>query len=264
MTAVRPATPGVPGGWRLPDRVDAEWSRLVQEASPSGAFEPSVLANQPEPLQRWLRHAIVPGTPLRACVELSQHGRIKMLGWRSFTAVQVLAAFQGYIWAERTALFILPIHGFDRLIAGDGEMRHYLLRRVPVVVASGPDFIRSAVARLCCEIAFVPAAALDPAVSWRAVDDNSVTGRITYLDRSYDVTLTVAASGALERVTVPRWTKLGGGPYQEHPFTAEFSGERTVDGYTIPLQTRAGYRYGTPNWPRSAFIVQVIDRASYH
>jgi hypothetical protein len=159
----------------------------------------------------WLRHAIVPGTPLCACVEFSQHGQIKMLGWRPFTAAQVLAAFQGYIWTERTSLFGLPVHGFDRLSAGDGEMRHCVLRQILVVAVAGPDFIRSAAARLCCEIAFVPAAALDPAVSWRAVADNSVTGRIRYLDRSYDVTLTVAASGALQRVTVPRWTKLGNG-----------------------------------------------------
>jgi len=37
------------------------------------------------------------------------------------------------------------------------------------------------------------------------------------------------------------------------PFGAEFSEERTVQGYTVPTKYRAGWHYGTEQWSEGEF-----------
>lgn len=74
----------------------------------------------------------------------------------------------------------------------------------------------------------------------------------------------MSPDGVLKKVTVPRCTNVGKTPWHEEPFTALLDGERTVDGYTIPARTIAGWGYGTDRWITEAFITQTIDAATYH
>jgi hypothetical protein len=99
-------------------------------------------------------------------------------------------------------------------------MRWRLLGRVPVVSATGGDVDRSAAGRLAAELCFVPAAALGPAVSWDPLDDRHAVARVTTNGFTHRVTMTVAESGRLERVDVPRWGNPDGKPFREHLFTA--------------------------------------------
>jgi hypothetical protein len=223
-----------------------------------------MVGDVPSPARRWLLHAIAPGTPLHTAVALDQHGQIKLGSWRPFTARQVLAPLEGYIWAETTRLYGITVRGYDRLMHGTGDMRHLLFGRIPIATASGPDFTRSAAGRLASEIAFVPAAALDPQVRWRAIDDTDVVVVVPAGNHVQPVTLSVTASGALAKVTIARWAKVGKQPYAEHVFAAVFGGEDTFGGYTIPTRTSAGYDYGTDRWPAGTFITQEIDRATHH
>ena len=41
-------------------------------------FDPAATMGLPEPAQRWLSHAIAPGTPLWGSVELTMRGQIKL------------------------------------------------------------------------------------------------------------------------------------------------------------------------------------------
>lgn len=137
------------------------------------------------PAQRWLRHSIAPGTPLQQRVELRQHGQIRLRAWRRFEAVQALAPLEGYIWAVTTHLSGLPIHGYDRLTNGTGDICHRLLGRIPIVSSSGPDHTISAAGRLASETIWVPAVGLAPEVSWAAVDDRDVILRVPHGGRTY-------------------------------------------------------------------------------
>jgi hypothetical protein len=110
----RPAVePPVP---RAARSLRVEWARL---AEPPGrgqpGFDPSTVADLPEPARRWLVHAITPGTPLWRSVTLTMRGKIRIGAWRSFTATQVIAPSEGYVWAATARIFALPVTGFDRL-----------------------------------------------------------------------------------------------------------------------------------------------------
>ena len=103
MTQVAvPSDLTVPGGARA---VRRDWLHLAEPAGPLPAFDPAMLAGLPEPARRWLGHAIAPETPLWRSVELSMRAQIRLGRWRSFTARQVLAPPDGYIWR--------PPHGWQ-------------------------------------------------------------------------------------------------------------------------------------------------------
>jgi len=257
-----------PSTWQISNQVPhtlrQSWTSLIKDAKPGILFDPAMVTHLPVPAQRWLQHAITPGTQLRTTVELRQHGTIKLMSWRPFTAIQVLAPLQGYIWAEKTSLFCLPVTGFDRLTDSTAEMRHSLFGHIPLVNESGPDLFRSAVGRLVSELVFVPAAALDPSVSWKPVDEQTVIAVVAHAGQTHDVQLTVKPSGALASVTLSRWAKIGKQPFQAHPFTAVFDEEGCFDGYTIPTKTTAGYGYNPDSNPTAAFITQTIDNAVFY
>ena len=250
---------------RLSVALQEDWAALTAPTPAAEVFDPVMVAHLPLPAQRWLRHAIAPGTPLRLAVTLRQHGLIRLGAWRGFEAVQALAPLDGYIWTVATHLYGLPVYGFDRYTTGTGEMRHRLCGVVTVMAAGGPDVARSAAARHTSEIIWAPAAALAPQVGWRGINDNTVTLLVPGDGRIYQPTLTVSPDGVLKKVTVPRWTNVGNTPWHEEAFTALLDGERTADGYTIPARTIAGWGYGTDRWDAAGvFIKQTIDAATYH
>ncbi len=94
-------------------------------------------------------------------------------------------------------------------------------------------------------------------MAWRAVDDRDAVALLYCDGRIHEVTLAGAPSGALQRVTIPRWGRLGRGGYREHLFAAAFHDEFTFDGYTIPTRLSAG-------WEGHVSIRQTIDRAVFH
>lgn len=245
-----------PSPAQLPQAVREDWERLAAPTPRPARFDPVMVAHLPDPARRWLAHAIAPATPLLRCVELDMHGEIRLGSWRRFAAREVLAPLDGFVWSVTAHLAGLPLRGYDRHTRGTGQMRHSLFG-VPVLSAAGPDLTRSAAGRLTSEIAFVPGVGAAPEVAWRAVDDRDAVALLRCGGRIHEVTLTVAPSGALERVTIPRWGRLGRGPYLEHLFAAAFQEESTFDGYTIPTRMTAG-------WEGHVSIRQTVDRAVFH
>jgi hypothetical protein len=209
------------------------WRRLTTPTGPAEPFDPAMVEPLPAPARRWLRHAIASGTPLRRKVLLGQHGTILLGGaWRPFTASQALAPLDGFLWPVTTHLFALPIHGFDRFSDGTGEMSHRLLGLLPVMTATGPDTSRSVAARHTSEIIWTPAVALAPQVRWRPVDDTRVTIVIPCGPWTIEPTLTIAVSGAVQQVTVPRWGDAEHTGWHEEPFTAVVHNHPAVTIFT--------------------------------
>ena len=248
---------------RLPAPVRAEWAALAGPSPSAPAFDPHAVRDVPEPVRRWLVHAIAPGTPLRRRVELVQHGRIRIGSWRTFTARQVTAGLEGYIWACATRVFGVPVYGYDRLTAGGAAMVHRAFDRIPLVNETGPDLVRSAAGRLVSEMIWTPAVALDPAVTWSSGDDHSATAVVPYVGENYEVNLAVDPGGRPRKVTMQRWARVDRGPYQLRRFGAEIHREATFGGFVVPTQVTAGYDDDSPRWPDCAFIEITVDEATY-
>jgi hypothetical protein len=248
----------------LPEPLREDWDVLAAATMSPDVFDPAMLTGLPEPVRRWLAHAIAPGTPLRCAAVLRQRGQIKIGRWQRYDADWVLAPPNGFIWAATTRLGPLSISGFDRYTHGIGEMRWRLFGRIPFITARGPDVTRSAMGRLAGEFCFVPATALAPGVRWDALDDHRAVASIDVGGHPNGITITVNDTGSLARVDVPRWGQPDGKTFGEHLFTALLDGpEATFDGYTIPASARAGWWHCPDRCATSEFIRFTIDHASY-
>jgi hypothetical protein len=222
-------------------------------------FDPRDVSELPEPAQRWLMHAIAPGTPLGRSAELTMHGRIRLGAWRSFTARQVLAPSDGYIWAATARFLGLPVIGYDRLTSGTGEMRWRLLNLVPVMTADGADVTRSAHGRLAAEVVLAPISFA--AASWTTGDGPDVavaTWRIG--DDTEQVQLRLSSTGALRSVVMQRWGNPLGAPYERYPFGVTVQEEGSFEGITIPTKLRAAWWWGTERESDGEFFrAQITD-----
>lgn len=118
-------------------QASADWAAPAQPTAAPEAFDPTAVAGLPDPVRRWLAHAITRGTPLRSSVELRMHGEIRLGAWQPFTAVQRLTPAGGFLWAATARVLRLPVTGFDRFTRGAGQMRWRLVNAIPVLAAEG-------------------------------------------------------------------------------------------------------------------------------
>ena len=248
----------------LPEALRGHWLALSAPTSGAARFAPERLDGLPTPVRRWLARAIAPGTPLLRAAVLRQHGEIKVGRWQRYEADWLLAPPAGFIWAATTHLGPVFIRGFDRYTEGAGQMRWRLLGRVPLMSATGADVTRSAMGRLAGELFFVPAVALSDAVTWAPVDERRAVALVDAAGWMHRVTVTVAQSGRLERIDVPRWGNPDGKGYREHLFTALLEEpEGCFDGFTVPLSARAGWWQCPDHCADAEFLRFTIDRVSY-
>ena len=190
------------------------------------------------------------------------HGQIKLGRWRPFTARQVLAPPDGYIWSARTRLAGLPVTGYDRLGSGAGEMRWRLLRLIPVLNESGSDVTRSAYGRLAGEIVLLPTAFRH--ASWSQGDHaNTAVATWRFDDDTEAAELRVTGSGRLAEVRVNRWGNPGGAPFGRYPFGVRVEAESSFGGITIPSVIRAGWWWGTDRQHEGEFFRAEITGAVF-
>lgn len=237
----------------------AEWEKLRGAARER--FDPGDLAGLPDVAQRYLRHALTPGVPLSPCVELVMHGQIRLGGWRSFVARQVISPGRGYVWAATVRGTGMRVSGFDRYGDGQGQMRWKLLGAVPIVHDDGPDVTRSAAGRLAAEAVLCPTALVDR--RWEALGADRVRVIQEVDGQQLDVTLHVDAAGSLRSVSMLRWGSPTRGPYELYPFGAEVQEEADFDGVRIPTRFRAAWWFGTERQEEGEFFRAEITQARF-
>jgi hypothetical protein len=257
--AAVPPDVAVPGEARA---VRRDWLHLAGSTGRRSAFDPAMLAGLPEPAGRWLTHAIAPGTPLWRSVELSMRGQILLGRWRSFTARQVLAPPDGYIWAATARVAGLPVTGFDRLSGGTGQMSWRLLGLFPVVAASGADVTRSACGRLAGEITLLPTAF--PRASWlRGERPGTAVASLRLGTHIESAELSVGDDGRLLEVRVNRWGNPDRAPFGRYPFGVSVEAESQFGGITIPSVRRAGWWRGTERQEAGEFFRAHVTSAVF-
>jgi hypothetical protein len=244
----------------LTPTVAEDWRTLASGTPAPAAFTAEMASGLPEPVRRWLTHAVAEGTPLARAVELRMHGEIFLGRWSPFSAVQRLSLTGGFVWAATARLLGLPITGFDRWTRASGEMRWRLFGLVPVTSAAGSDVTRSAAGRHAGELLVaLPTAALAPEVQWRPLDDGRAVATVSAGPEAHDVTVEVGADGALTALGMRRWGPIARKTFAEQPFGATFDGELAAGGLRVPERVTAGYGYGTEAWEAGQFIRWTVD-----
>ena len=237
--------------WRAVLAIDAVWE-LLRERGGSGTFDPSLVADVPEPGRSWLCRVMARGAPLAGSVELDMAGSLTLDPDRppmAMTARQILAPPHGFVWRARVGRGAVRIRGWDAISDGTASLRWWLWGLIPVVREDGPDVDRSAAGRLLGESVLVPSVLLPGAgARWEPLDDRRV--RVTppppmagERREAVPLELTFSGDGALERVRYHRWNSdPANGPVGPLPFEVRMEGERAFGGYTLPARLTAGWR----------------------
>jgi hypothetical protein len=232
--------------------------------APDARFDPASLAGLPEPVLRYLQHAIAPGTPLASAVRLRMHGEIKLKRWYAFSAEQVICWSRGFIWQAAVRMGALTIRSSDRYVDGSGAMRWKLFGLAPLVTASGPDITRSAAGRVNLECAWVPSVLCGEDVCWSASDALRIRASFKAHGEMADVTFGIDATGAAKTLSAPRWGNPEAAAFHYATFGGFADNEATFGGYTVPTSFRAGWYFGSDRFePEGEFFRAAIDSAEY-
>lgn len=231
----------------------AEWARLaaLQPQQPA-PFSTALIADLPEPAQRYFTYTIQPGAALLPVAEIHMQGRFSMGSkedprYQPMRARQILAAPEGFVWSMRTTGG-LPISGTD----SGSWTRFRILWLIPVARMGGdPDHARSAYGRHVAEAVFwTPAALLPgPGVTWESIDDDTARVTVTHEAMSQAVDVTVDAQGQPVQVSFQRWSNANPQKtYRLQPFGGYLSDFREVRGYRLPHRIEAGNMFGTDDY----------------
>ena len=218
-----------------------------------GTFSAAETAGLPEPVRRYFRSAIAPGTPIATAARLKMSGSIKIGRWLSFRAEEVLAPLQGFVWAARVARVIT---GADAMVDGHGGMHWKLLGLGPVVTAGGPDYEKSAAGRFGGEAMWIPTALLPRfGVEWKAESPMDVTASFSVDGSALELRYVLDEEGRVCSVAFDRWRGAeGSDPPGMYPFGGDVIDYRSFAGLTIPSEGRFGWFYGTDRWDEGEFF----------
>lgn len=249
----------------IPAAVADDWAELAAGGDTGFRFDAALTDHLPAAAQRWLRHAIMPATPLTASLELTTHGEIKMGRWLRYRARQILTPPAGMVWAASTGMGPLRITGFDRYLNGKGEMCWKFFGVIPFLRVEGPATDRSSVGRLAGEALLNPASALAPWVTWEEIDHTHAIAHVTIGDTTCPVTIEVAVDGRLVGCTLPRSGGPGDDPDRARAFHVAFDNDEvTFDGFTIPAHFTAGWDWDGAAWADGPFFRADVDHARFH
>ncbi|MEO0938788.1 MAG: DUF6544 family protein [Pseudomonadota bacterium] len=252
--------------WRQSDhRADrAERDRLIAlQPSDPRVFSAEMIAELPEPAQRYFTFAIAEGTPLRAVAVIEMQGKFGMgdkadPAYMRMRARQTLAAPHGFVWKMAAGNGVMQMSGSD----SGRWTRFWLLNVAPVARFGGTDdHTRSAFGRYVAEAVFwSPAAVLPgPNVTWAPVSENVARMTMRYHGLAQSVDVTVARDGRPRQVSFMRWSDAN--PEKVHrlqPFGGHLSEFRDFDGFRLPTHVEAGNNFGTADY----FPFFVVDVTS--
>jgi len=236
--------------WRASQLHWIELSSL-QPVNPE-RYDSSMVADLPEPAQRYFNFTIASGTPLYTVAEIDMGGQFSLgskeePNYQPMLAYQILAAPYGFLWRLHLP-GIIPVSGSD----SGRWTRFRILRVIPVARMGGDsDHTRSAYGRYVAEAVFwTPAAVLPRAgVKWEAIDEHTARVTITHGKLSQAVDVTVNSSGQPVEVSFMRWSNANPEKsYRLQPFGGTLSDFRGVQGFNLPFRVVAGNMFGTNDY----------------
>lgn len=222
-------------------------------------FRRASLAGQPEPVRRYLAHALREGGVLSDRVQISMTGRIRVGPWLAFTAYQEFHGHE-FVWDARAGVGPMrPLRVVDRYQAGRGSTEGHAFGHLRFLHAADDNTARAAAARGAAESIWVPASLLPhTGVEWRVEADDHIVATVAVPPERPDLHLQIDESGALRSLWLDRWGEVGRDGYGYIPFGGTVRGETSFGDVVIPSSLEIGWWYGTPRY-RSSLSVTVTE-----
>lgn len=197
----------------------------------------------PEPVQRYMTHTGVVGTPWIETVRLKQVGRFRLgldRPWMPMTADETYTVDPpSLIWNARFKVAGLPLlRARDRYEAGHGHMYGKLGGLFTVFDVSGEKLDQATMIRYLNEIMWFPTAYLGKNITWEEVDAHSA--RVTLNDHGNSVSATMFFDerGRLTNFTTMRYREIEG-DFSLDPWSTPITGYGQLAGLNLPVSGQA-------------------------
>ena len=246
--------------WRNDRTIHQIWHSLETPPTPE-TFSPEMVADLPEPVQRYFLHAIQPGTPLATSVEIEMQGTFKLNGgWKPMQAREILST-KGFLWASTISSGLLQFRVADRYLQGVGQVFGTLWGILTVVNQQDFNITRASIGRYAIESIWLPSLLLPQrGVRWESPNNQTIIAHFQVEQEPITLTLEINAQGAPSNVMMPRWgdSPAEKGIFAYRAYGAALLAESTFGGYTIPSQVGVGWGYGTADYEET-FRATVSD-----
>lgn len=218
----------------------------MSSASGQDRFTASLLAGLPEPVSRYLGHAIRDGAELGTGVSMNMTGRIKAGLWLPFSARQECDG-RSFAWRARVGLGPLTaLAVVDRFAAGAGSMEGRLFGRIGLFRADDENTTRSAAGRAALEAVYTPGGLLPQrGVAWRAESESEIVATWDVPPERPELHLRIDDGGAPRSYWAPRWSDAGRQEFGYIPCGCEVEAERRFGDLVVPSRITGAWWFGT-------------------
>jgi hypothetical protein len=203
----------------------------------------------PEPVQRYLTHALPSGPDVPPGVQLTMSGRIKVGVWLPFFATQRCDG-KSFVWRASVGLGRLrPLVVTDRYENGAGSMSGRLLGRWNLFDQADENIVRSSAGRAGLESVFAPGSLLPGrGYTWRVESEDHIVAITDIAPEHVEVHMRIAPDGRLVSLSARRWGAVTKGAFGYHRFGGDVHEEQRFGRLVLPGRITAGWGYGTDKY----------------
>ncbi|MDX1436493.1 MAG: DUF6544 family protein [Anaerolineales bacterium] len=202
-----------------------------------------MLANLPEPVQRYMHFSGVIGRPWIEAVVLEQEGGFRQgadRSWMPMTARQTYTVDPpSFVWEARFKIAGLPLlRARDEYRHGRGHMSARLAGLYNVLDVRGEKLDQGAMLRYLSEMIWFPVAFLGDNITWQAVDDSSADVRLEDAGKSVTGRMHFDSQGRPTNFTAMRYREVDG-DFSLDPWSTPMTGYGRLGGLNLPVEARA-------------------------
>ena len=226
---------------RFGRRVEEDRRRLLAAARPPHPplVTEEMLADLPEPAQRYLRYAGVVGRPMVDTVRVRQECRMRPSpdGMTFPIVAEQWYSVEppGFIWNATVPVAGIPVvRGRDGYVEGHGLMTIKVASLFPIVDAAGPEMDQASIVRHLSEMPWFPSAFLRERVTWEPIDASTVRVSISDGGLRASGTLEIDAEGRLVEFRTERQAMVGSG-FELRPWSAPTRAYGEFEGLRLPV-----------------------------
>jgi len=236
------------------DKLSANEQRLITS---------DMLADLPEPVQRYMTYTGVVGNPWIDTVRLKQVGRFRQgldRPWMSMTAEEFYTTNPPtLIWNARFKVAGLPLlRARDKYESGQGHMFGKLGGLITVFDVSGEKLDQATMIRYLNEIMWFPTAFLGENITWEDVDAHSAQVTFSDCGKSVSGRMVFDDAGRLTNFTTMRYREIDG-EFSLDPWSTPIMDYGARAGLNLPVRGQAVWNLPSGDLPYADLEISEVE-----
>ncbi len=252
------------GYFHFESNIQKEINQLLSHPrSEEPVLSNDMIADLPEPVQKWLQHSGAVGRDIIHHVYSEQRYQLRLdpaqERWYHGSARQFVSIRKpSFVWIMHLQMMpLIGVVGRDKFMDGRGEMLIKVLSLIPVVHEKDNHKInQGTLQRYLGEIVWYPSAAVEPYITWEALNENAARATMTYKGTSGSGTFYFDDAGDFIRFSALRY--MGSDDDAEQmEWIIEAKESRVINGIRVPTKCSAIWRLESGDWTWAD--IEVLD-----